>query len=209
VLDVDAPSSLPVIDLLARPLVMQRLRVIARWSTGTDPEADDLVQEALVRVLDPDDVPWVPERGTFFTHMSFVMRQVWDRWMRRARAQREVLDSGLARDETVPSAESSADEALHDRRRVALWSSLAREVLAAIGERHPRVRQVYELAAGGIEDPAEQAEALHCHVEEIYLARKTLARHARAALEAWEQSEQRRMADAREAATKKREQASQ
>jgi len=32
---------------------------------------EDLVADALLRVLDPDDVHQIPEKGTFLTHMSF------------------------------------------------------------------------------------------------------------------------------------------
>jgi DNA-directed RNA polymerase specialized sigma24 family protein len=203
VLDADASSSLRVLVELERPTLRQRLHRIALWSTGSDAAAEDLVADALVRVLDPDDVPWIPEKGTFLAHMTFVMRQVWDRVMRKASAKREILHDGLAQDETFPSPAPSADDELDLRRALAIRRSLLDDVVAAIEHDHPLARPICELGAQGVEEPAEQALILDCPVQAIYDAFVILKRHARRAFDERDRTERRRMMSAQAAATKK------
>jgi DNA-directed RNA polymerase specialized sigma24 family protein len=203
VVDANAPSSLRALAELEKPTMRQRLHRIALWSTGADAAAEDLVADALIRVLDPDDVPWIPEKSTFLTHMSFVMRQVWDRVMRKAGAQREVLDAGLTHDEAPPSEAPSVDDELDHHRANAIRRSLLDDVVAAIEGETPLVRRICELGAQGIEEPAEQARMLDCPVQAIYDALAVLKRHARAALDEWGRAERRRMMSARAVAAKK------
>jgi DNA-directed RNA polymerase specialized sigma24 family protein len=207
VFDVNAPSSRLALDQFGKPIVKGRLLAIAEWSTGSKADAEDLVEDALLRVLDPKDVPWVPERGSFLRHMTYVMRQVWDRQLRKAASRSEVLDPGLARDENTPSLEPSPDDELHSRRSVALWRSLLQQVLAEIGEKHPLTRRICDLAAQGFDEPADQARIIGCDVDKINRARETLQYHARRLLEARDLAEQRRMKDLQEGATKGKDEA--
>ncbi len=203
VLDPHAPSSLLALAEWKDKLVRSRLARIAEWSTKSESEAEDLVMNALVRVLDPDDAPWVPPRPTFLAHMAFVMRQVWDQQMRKASAQREILDAGVAADERTASPTPRADDELERLREIGLWQRLLEEVLAKIGDKYPLTRQICDLAARGIEDPAEQAQSIGCDVEKIYRALETLQYHGQITLEEWNLAEQHRMRERREAATKK------
>jgi DNA-directed RNA polymerase specialized sigma24 family protein len=200
--DADAPSSRLVIDQLDKPNVRGRLRAIALWSTESEAVAEDLLQDALLRALDPEDAPWVPAKGTFLTHMSFLMRQTWYRTMRRAAAQSEVLDNGVARDKTTPSPGPAADEEVARLRSVALWRSLLDQVLATVGDKHPIARRICELAMEGKEEPEEQAQSIGCTPEEVYAGLKLLKRHARRALEDWNAAEERRMKDLQQASAR-------
>ena len=199
--DFDAPSSKRVLAELAKEGAWNNLLKLARWRTGAEADAEDLVANALARVFDPDDMPWLPEKGGFYSHMGNVIRHVWGRHVRKVSVKREVIDTGIARDETMPSLEPAADEELHRQRTVALRRALVETVLETIGDKYPRVREVYKLSARGIDDPSEQAKELRCGPEEVYLAVKTLKRFVRAAHEKWEQEEERRMKELREKAS--------
>jgi DNA-directed RNA polymerase specialized sigma24 family protein len=203
VLDVDAPSSQRAIAELEKPTMRQRLHRIALWTTGSDAAAEDLVEDALVRVLDPDDAPWLPEKTTFLRHLNFVMTRVWSREMRKASAHREILDGGLAHDETHPSHAPPVDDELDGLRAIAVRQSLLDEVVAAIESKTPLARPICELGAQGIEEPAEQARMLDCSVQAIYDTLKILKRHAKSALDEWDRTERRRMMAAQATAPKK------
>jgi hypothetical protein len=45
-------------------------------------EADDFISHSLIRVLDRDDMPWLPVIRPFLLHMRVVIRRVapGDRW---------------------------------------------------------------------------------------------------------------------------------
>ena len=89
--------------------------------------------------------------------MGNVIRHVWGRHVRKVSVQREVIDTGIARDETTPSLEPAADEELH-RQRTGF-----RRAPGGDGsgddrrQASARVREVYELNARGINDQLEQA----------------------------------------------------
>jgi DNA-directed RNA polymerase specialized sigma24 family protein len=200
-LEAQAPSSLRVVAELDKPRVKERLHAIARWSTGSDDAAaDDLVQDALARVLDPAKAPWDPARGSFLQHMSFVMRHVWDRRMRRVAVQREVLDGNL--DETTPGREPSAEDELARLQTLAIYRSALEEALCAIDDKHPLARKIFDLVTQGIEEPAKQARRLKCDVDEVYRTLETVKYHARRALERREVAEARRMRDLQQASKK-------
>src|SRR5258708_32496060 len=96
--DPDAPSSRRALAELAKPRVYARLVHLAEWSTQSEADAEDLVSDALVLVLNPDESPWIPSQGTFLTHMTDVMRHVWDQQMRGARTRRETVDEDVTAD---------------------------------------------------------------------------------------------------------------
>jgi DNA-directed RNA polymerase specialized sigma24 family protein len=193
VFDADAPSSKRAMEAMRDPQVRRRLHGFARWCTGVDANAKDLVEDALLRVLDPEDAPWPSDGTPFVVHMLGVMRQQWDRQMRKLQARLEIVDTGLARDERVPSDEPGPDAEVERRRGIAVWQSLLEQVLAEIGDKHPRARALCELGARGIDDLGDQARELGCDVEEVWLLRRTLRYHGRLAMEAWEDAERRRM----------------
>ncbi len=200
-LDLGAPSSQRAILELEEPMVRERLHQIALSRTASDAAAEDLVEDALVRVLDPDDSPWDPGQYPFVRHMNFVMRQTWAQHMRRASTRREVLDGGLTGEESTPGELARADDELDGFRGLALRASLLEEVVSTLEHDHPLVRPICELGAQGIESPSEQAERLGCAVQTVYDTFATLKRHARKALMDWDRAERRRMMVAQAAAT--------
>ena len=206
--DAKAPTSLLVVEQLERPLVTKRLLHIARLFTGSEEDAKDLVSNALLRVFDPDDVPWDPKRP-FLSHMKFVMRQVWDQQMRKVSVQREVLDGGLAADERAASPRPRQDDDLEHRREIRLWRPMLAQVLAKIGAKHPLVVRMCEVYAQGFDEPDDQAQMIGCDVKEIYRARETLKYHGMVALAEWENAERRRMSALREETAKKKNEAAQ
>jgi hypothetical protein len=191
--DGGAPTSKLVLEKLKEPLVLERLRLIARRRARASLSADDLLDTAIARALDPDDSPWDPSRGPFETHMSYVMRQSLDRIFRQASAKREVPGGGSYDLPEVDSLEPPPDEELQRRETLAFWRSTMNQVKARLGDKHWLARQVVDLAARGIEEPAAQAKMLGCPVGDIYQARDTLKYHAKAVLEERERAERARM----------------
>jgi DNA-directed RNA polymerase specialized sigma24 family protein len=200
VYDAKAPSSERVVAELQRPEIRAQVYRLARWSTKSEVDAEDLVQDALERVLDPDDTPWEPERRGFLTHMSFVMRQVWDQRGRAARVRLEVITDGLAVDEQTLSREPPLDEELERRRWLAVHRSLGEHLLIAMGD-DALGRRVFELGiTEGLYEPRELAERIPTTLEQAKSALQRLKYHARRILDDWTTAEDRRMKGLREAA---------
>jgi DNA-directed RNA polymerase specialized sigma24 family protein len=202
VYDAEAPSSKRVVAELQRPEVRAQVYRLARWSTRSEIDAEDLVQDALVRVLDPEDAPWDPERRGFLTHMSFVMRQTWDQRGRAARARLEVITDGHAVDEQTLSREPPPDDEVERRRSLAVLRSLGERLLAAMGD-DPLGCRIFELGATeGLYEPRELAERIPTTVEQAKSAIQRIKYHARRILDDWNMNEDRRMKGLREPATK-------
>jgi DNA-directed RNA polymerase specialized sigma24 family protein len=197
VYDVDAPSSKLVLAQLSEPTVCARLLKIACWSTKSEADAEDLVADSLIRVLDPDDEPWMPTKCTFLTHMTFVIRRVWYRERRRRMVQREVVDNRIARDENTMSLDPSPDDEFERRRTTSIQRVLGERVLASIGD-DPIARRVFELGAEGLHEPLELAEHVPCTPEEVKFAVLRLKRHGAFVLHEWNEEERSRMATVRE-----------
>src|SRR5579884_2473028 len=86
--------------------VRLKLLKFARWRTGSDADAADLLQSALAKVFDPNDSPWDPTKGaSFFLHVGSIVNGLAANARRSWQAQHEVLEAGLARDhDTVDGA---------------------------------------------------------------------------------------------------------
>jgi DNA-directed RNA polymerase specialized sigma24 family protein len=192
--DATTPSALRALAEYEKERTRKILLKIAFWSTQTVPDAKDLVQDAFLRLLDEDDLPWL--KGTFLTHMSFALRDTWKEKMRR-RAATERPDEGVTAGDKSVAPGALPDMELHRRRTFAVQRMLGERLLARIRDKYPTAVRVFELACQGIEEPAEQARILGCSPEDIYEAQRVLKRHGRAIKEEWELSEERRMADLR------------
>jgi DNA-directed RNA polymerase specialized sigma24 family protein len=200
--DADATSSRLAVAELSKPGVTKRLLKFAMWSTPSEAEAEDLIANTLLRVLDPQDAPWDPARGSFLKHMAYVMRQQWDRHVRKSMVQKEIVGTGLASDEHTVSREPPADDELDRRRSLAVLRTLGERLLVRVGD-DVRARQVFDLGAQGIHEQSEQAEVLACTSNEVKDAVLRLKYHARLVREEWTDSEERRMTALRENATQK------
>lgn len=199
--DTDATSSRLAVAELSKPGVNKRLLMMAMWSTHSEPDAEDLIANALLRVLDPQDAPWEPERGSFLKHMSYVMKQQWDRHARKAMVQLEVVGTGLASDENTLSREPPADVELDRRRSLAVLRTLGERLLVRVGD-DVLARRVFDLGAQGIHEQGEQAAVLDCTSGDVKDAMLRLKYHARLVREEWTDAEERRMTALREKATK-------
>jgi DNA-directed RNA polymerase specialized sigma24 family protein len=200
VFDPSAPSSQRALAELGKEKTRAKLVAIAKWSTGSDADAEDLVSNALLAVLDPEKAPWVSLKRTFLTHMSYVMRHVWHEDMRRARVKQEISDEGVTRDTRTVSKEPPADEELHRRRSLHVLRELGERLMAAVADPFPLAKRCYELGAAGIEDAEEQAGILGCPIKDIYEARDTLKRYARRIRDEYDEAEEHRMRELRERA---------
>jgi DNA-directed RNA polymerase specialized sigma24 family protein len=164
--------------------------------TGSWADAEDLVSDALMRVLDPEDLPW--KTGTFVGHMKLVMRHVWGRQQRPARVQKEVADEDVTRGKKGLSREPRADDELNHRRWLAERRKLGETLLTQIEHKSPYIRPCFELAAQGIESAEEQATILKCSVADIREARRIIKYHAERLLREWQGAEEQRMQGLRE-----------
>jgi hypothetical protein len=203
VFDPKAPSSERALVELGKPKLRRALVDIAKWSTRSDADADDLVSDAIVAVLDPEGYPWVSLKRTFLTHMSYVMRHIWDEDMRRARVKRELIDEDVTRDKGTVSRVPPVDDELDRLRSLAVLQGLGARLIDEIGDKFPIATKVYELGAAGVEEPAEQAAIIQCSVEEVYEATRTLKHHARRIRGDYDREEERRMRELREQHEKK------
>jgi DNA-directed RNA polymerase specialized sigma24 family protein len=196
--DATAPTSLRVAEQLANQSLREKLIKIACWSTNSPLGATDLVHDALVRVLDPGDQPWDPEKGTLLTHMTYVMRQAWADRARRLGNHEIPLDE-LARNARGVSDEPSPDSR-DGHRASAVAEILFERLLMSLEEERPLAAQCLELMSQGIMTPRAQAEQLACPVEDIYEANRFLRRQAERIRDEWHASEEARMRALRQGA---------
>ncbi len=188
--DPRAPTSMRVLRLLQDPPTRPRLVRLAETITRSWADAEDLVSDAINRVLDPDDSPW--DKRPFMTHMAYVMKHTWTRQQRVAQLQREAADEDVTRGTKGTSHNPPADEQLEGHRALAVLRRLGERLLEGTGVKHPLCSKYFELTILGVE-PAKQAETLGCTVDELYDAHQTLRRHAGSIREKWEDAEQERM----------------
>jgi hypothetical protein len=78
VVDADPPSSRLAIEPIELPNVRERLFEYAKPRTDRRRTRTIWFEEMLLRVLDPDDAPWDPARGSFITCVGYLMRHYWD-----------------------------------------------------------------------------------------------------------------------------------
>jgi DNA-directed RNA polymerase specialized sigma24 family protein len=193
------PSASLVAIQLSKPDMGYRLRRIAMWSARAEADAEDLVNEALARVIDPKGSPWDPAKRTFLTHMAFVMKYVWGHDRRKARIRREIVDDDLARDPDRPDGQPRADDELERARSLFVLQQLGKRLQADQAE-DPLAAQVFDVGVEhGVHEPEELAQFLPNKVDEIKAALKRLKYRARQILDEWNASEERRMKELREA----------
>ncbi len=139
-------------------------------------EAEDLAEDALLAVIDPDKRKWdrlaQPES---FEHLASLVRAnaSMNRMMRRRHRDTEYEEENEKGDtpETNPKTRSHEEELIHGER--------GRRVIAAVRERAPtdeRVNKVLGLLEAGIDTMAEHAAHVGCTLMEARNARVRLAR---------------------------------
>jgi DNA-directed RNA polymerase specialized sigma24 family protein len=205
VYDPRAPSSLLALTEYARPENAKHLLRYATWWTKDEDAAKDLLADAMERVLDPDDRPWNPSRGSFRRHMRMLMGLDAIEQGRVGFGKYEVVDSESEAFERAIEPLPQPDALLHRKRKLewmrAMWSA----IVARLDEGDALPRLVYELACEGRHDePEEFAEVLGVPVEQVYEAMRRLRYHAAKVLAEWEKREKQRMAGLRAEAERAR-----
>jgi DNA-directed RNA polymerase specialized sigma24 family protein len=191
VLDGGTSSSKSVLAELRKPEVRAALTRLALWNTRSAVDAEDLVESALLRTLDPEDNPWAPEERTFLTHMTHVMRQVW--WLERRERKRMIPGDPAAVGKGLASPDPPLEEQLERQRSLAVYRQLAERLTAELASTDPIAAGVYDLYARGIDDAATVAAEVPCKVDEVYPAVRRIRYRARELLAEWETNETERM----------------
>jgi DNA-directed RNA polymerase specialized sigma24 family protein len=174
-----------------KPGVAGRVWRLAWLRCRTDHDADDLVSDSLMRVCDPEDQPWVPERRPFLRHMSVVIRHVW-RWHRALlRTRHEIYDGGTAQEESAHE-QSSPDDQVGEARLLETQRLLARRLKTRLAG-DSEALQLLELAEERDLEPSEQARELRWTTDKVHLVAKRIGYHARAVRQEWLDSEGQRM----------------
>lgn len=188
--DADAPSSQRVRARLERRGTWKRLVWIARWSTRELSRAEDLVQETVLRVMNPEDLPWDGARP-FLSFMSFVLRHVFCDWTRLRREQEIPVDAEeIAK--YVRSSDPPPDEALDLARAKQRDALLGARLAKELGEEDVIERRCLELWAAGL-DVGQQASALGCTVERVLAAQRLLTRRGMRIRREYDAAERDRM----------------
>jgi DNA-directed RNA polymerase specialized sigma24 family protein len=162
-----------------------RLARLARLRTRSPQDAEDLVQTALAKVFDPKGSPWDPDGSvSFFMHVGSVINGLAANAQRSWRAQHEVVDSNLARDDKAVDPAPLADQALEEHQELVVLRRLGNELLAELDRVDETAANVFRAAFEGIEGAAGLAAKARCRPDEVhgadrrikYLARRILER---------------------------------
>jgi DNA-directed RNA polymerase specialized sigma24 family protein len=192
VTDLDRPLADRVVDALKTGNTEKLLRTYARWLTNQEADGEDLFNEMMRLVCDPDARPWSEDRGGFSAHARMVMRDAWKKHRRSAATRLEVLQEVASIDESTRSPDVLPDEALHEARQRAREARLG-ALLRARLETRPLALKVLEHRAQGMEDYDEIARLCGSTVSEVYEANRQFTRAAQAILEEDNRAEARRM----------------
>jgi hypothetical protein len=208
--DPDAPSSKRALAEYRKPFVYERLIEKAKKITDSAGDAEPLLEDAMMLVLDPDKYPWNYREHPFLKHMGLVMRHVWDGWLRSARVRHELVTDDVLADKKTPtmerfigavSREPRADDELHRLRMLNLYRQLAEQLLGGLDvtqRSHFVARRVLELGCQGIVGIKEQARLVPCSRDEVRAAHELLRYHGRRIRAEWDEKEQSRMKELRE-----------
>jgi DNA-directed RNA polymerase specialized sigma24 family protein len=203
VTDPLAPSLQRAHEELEKSDTRAKLVKFAAWRAHHGPDADDLLQEALAKVFDPDDSPWDPDGGkSFVLHVGSVINRLASHEWTSARVQHEVVDSRIASDEATVDPLPLADATLAQHQESAEMHRLGELLLAELGDGDTVATKVLLAAREGCETPAELAEKTGHRVEEVYDAIRRLKYHGRQVLLRERAAEARRLSERRDKASR-------
>jgi hypothetical protein len=202
--DFAHPTSRRALERLLEKKVERRLLKYGALITGSEARAKDLLQQARMVVCEPDREkggrPWDPARGSLIAHMRIVIREIAQKGWRSAQARREVLDEEIA-EAPESGSQPRPDEAVDRSREAEVHRELGR-ILRGRLEGLPLA--VFDrLCVDDEESCADMAQALSCSVKEVYDANRVIAYHAARVKADYEQTEERRLKEARSRATKR------
>jgi DNA-directed RNA polymerase specialized sigma24 family protein len=205
VIDYDAPSSKAALAELQTEGVRDHLTKFARWRSGSEAAAHDLLADAMLLVCDPERKPWRPTERGFTCHVRMVMDDLAVQRARRGYGRYERAQDGDVLDATTQGGARPTDDELHDRRDLARMRALAERTIVRCEKSYPRARAVFEALSDGLEKPAEIAAKLGCETEPVYRTIKALKQHGKQVREEWEREERDRMRETRTRATENEE----
>jgi len=185
---------------LAKAGVRSRLLSFALWLVRSPHDAEDLLQSALARVVDPQGSPWDSNGGkTFSRHVGAVMINLASNERHGGRARFEVVDSNIARDDDTIDGAPLADQALHEHREVARMRRMGDELLVELDKNDALAAGVFRAMCGGLEGASEIAANVGCKPDEVRYAYDRIKYHAQRVLDRHRVAEQRRMSELRQA----------
>ena len=203
--DPKAPSSLLALAEYAKPENARHLLRYATWWTKDEDAAQDLLADAMERVLDPADRPWDPRKASFRGHLRMLMGLDFIEGKRTGFGKYEVVDSDHEAFERAIEPIPAPDALLHRKRKLEWMREMWPEVVARLKDRDALPLLIYEIACEGRHDePEEFAEVIGVPVAEIYEAMRRLRFHAAKVRAEWEKREKLRMAQLRAEAERAR-----
>jgi DNA-directed RNA polymerase specialized sigma24 family protein len=147
--------------------------------TRNEEDANDLGQQAMARVIDPDDSPWDPDKQpNLLLYMGSLMNGIMSNRRRGERRHpTSSYESASYESEPEPAAAEPsglerierAEEAARMQRRVDLLRQRLTGDTLALAK--------IDLMVQGIDEVAEQAALLKCTVADVYAANRRIAYH--------------------------------
>jgi DNA-directed RNA polymerase specialized sigma24 family protein len=199
VYDPKAPSSLLALAEYRKVDNTRHLLRYATWWTRNEASAHDLLADAMERVLDPEDRPWDPARGSFRRHIRMLMGVAAIEEKRVGFGRYVVVDSEHEALERTIEPVPPPDVLLHRKQKLEWMREMWPALVARLKGTDTLPLQIYELACEGRQDePEEFAEALGVPVAEVYEAMRRLRFHAAKVRAEWDKREKLRMAELRD-----------
>lgn len=160
VFDGDAPSSKRAVEEFGKEGVRSRIYRRAVWRTQSEAGADDLVADAMIRVLDPPSRPWDLSVRSFQRRMRLVLDHIAIDRARSGYARFEVVDTAPA--DTAASPIPSADDMLQEHQELSRLQDQGNRLVARLEGRAALAARVFRAACAGIGEPANLARELGC-----------------------------------------------
>jgi DNA-directed RNA polymerase specialized sigma24 family protein len=149
---------------LRKPNVEKELRSLAHWLVRSREDAKELLQTALMRVVDPRDAPWDPGGPKDFVHhVGSVMSNLAANDRRNWKAKHEVLDPNVADDDRTADGAPPADEAIAEGQDAARWAQMRATLLGELDRSDPEAAAVFRAIRDGI--GGHPAIAAHAGIE--------------------------------------------
>jgi len=204
-IDKQAASTIRALAEANKPEVRKKLILFASWRGHSEADAEDLVQEALAKVCDPNDSPWDPERGkSFVVHVGSIINGLASNVVKSARVRHEIIETQLAHDGSAHDEAPPPDDALEERRESARLQRMGELLRSYFEERGDTIPvQVLDWARQGKEEIDEVAAETGHPLQEIRDAQRRMKYRAKQIRAEEEEAERKRMSDARQKAEKK------
>jgi DNA-directed RNA polymerase specialized sigma24 family protein len=189
-------------ELASKGARITLMRLAMRY-VSNDTDAEDLVHQAIAKVLDPEGAPWVPEEKTFVRHVGSILNRIGANATQSARTRREVLaevdDDDWDRRGSSPTLESALDGA----RASQTLREKGQRLLDLLDPRDEVGLRVFHAVRAGCESVDEQATWIGCTVEAVLAAHKRLKYRAQSVRDEWHAAEEQRMKQRRAQAGRK------